>query len=149
MNNVQKYLMEWSTRYAKHRDIYERRIVEIKEDDNKLIIKRKEGILSYLILPVLNKNDLKGFGKKENITIVTFNTMKSFEELVTNWHLYADYPDLVIMFINPKSNLEKKWLVKPCIHQLVCDDIALRKGLRSIFETVEPLKEKEINELVS
>ena len=149
MTEPVKYLLEWAGFYAKHKDIYEKKIVDIKEDGDKLVIKRKEDVINYLGQPSLNKNKLKDFGKKDFITIVTFNTANNIEELLKGWHFYAEYPNLIIIFINPKSNLDTKWIIKPYLHQRICDEKALKRGLKSIYETVEPMKEKDIGDLES
>ena len=149
MTEPVKYLLEWAGFYAKHKDIHEKKIVDVKEEKDVLKVKRKEDTMYYIPLPSLEKGKLKDYNKKDFITIVTFNMANNFEELLKGWHFYAEYPNLIIIFINPKSNLDTKWVIKPYLHQRICDEKALKSGLKSIYETVEPMKEKDIGDLES
>ena len=63
-----------------------------------------------------------------------------------NWDEFSKFKGLVFYFINPFSNLDKKWVVQPYVHAQIADNASLKTGLKSMFETVDLLNEEEINE---
>ena len=42
------------------------------------------------------------------------------------------------------SQLDKKWIIFPYVHNSICDENALEKGLRAMFEMVEPIEEQQL-----
>jgi hypothetical protein len=54
MTDPVKYLVEWAGFYARHKDIHEKKIVDMKEEEDRLIVKRKEDVMNYLGQPSIN-----------------------------------------------------------------------------------------------
>ena len=77
-------------------------------------------------------------------SIVTLNSKENFGAMLKNWNKLIDFKFLNIIFINPFSETDKKWIVFPCTHNKICDESSLESGLKSIFETVEIIDEQEL-----
>ena len=61
-----------------------------------------------------------------------------------SWKRLIDFKFLNIIFVNPFSGFDKKWIVFPYTHHRVCDESSLELGLKSMFDMVEPIEEKEL-----
>ena len=131
-------ILEWVEHYFKHRDLILRKIADIEKSPDKLKIKYKDDSYEEVVaLTDLGSVDINKLAS--NTTIATLNTKKNFKNLVEKWKDFSKMKDLKIIFFNPDSELEKKWIIKPYIHSRICDEKNLKKGLKSMFETVEPV----------
>lgn len=72
----------------------------------------------------------QGHGYEENILAV----YKAWEPLSKN-------SSLLVVFANPFSATEDKWILKPFLHNKVCDLNSLLQGLKAMSELVEPVSE--------
>lgn len=146
-----KYLMDWFVRYVKNRDLAFRRIKEITEQDSKAIIKQKDGKeIHYYVEPFPEDfNALADSIKEEHCGIVVYNSDGNFEKMLDAWNRLSSMPGLTIYFINPFSKLEKRWIIRPHVHERISDKESLEQGLKSMFVMVEPISEKEIEQLTS
>lgn len=140
--NPNDFLKDWIINLVRHKDILARNIIEIIE--NPLTVKFKDKEIAYLTEPTLNDGLLKKIG--ENKCVVTFNTKKNFDFFAKHFNELSKFRGLVFYFINPFSNLDKKWVIHPCVHAQIADNTSLKTGLKSMFETVDLLNEEEINE---
>lgn len=134
MDKVQ-VLKEWSITYFKHRDIIARKIQEIKDTPDGLLVKYKDFEAKVLLL-----SELSGFETKLDNTktiVVTFNSKANLKTLIEAWSNINNKPLLSIIFINPLSDPETKWIIFPKTHSLVADDDTIAQGLRSLFGGVE------------
>jgi len=136
MNEINGILIDWAENYFKSRDAYEKKIMDIKKNDNILEIQYKDKLLKIISSNNLSDIDIGNF------IIITLNNRRNVDYLASNWKKFADFNLLKIYFINPLSTTEKKWIITPFIHDKVCDSSSLRQGLLSMFETVEPLTEE-------
>ena len=66
--------------------------------------------------------------------------------MLDNWDKLTKYTSLMLYFVNPFSKLDKKWVINPHVHSKICDDKALRNGLKSMFEMVTALSEADIQQ---
>jgi hypothetical protein len=143
MKNELKLLKEWALNYIKNGDILVRQIEKIEENKDgwDIVVTTKSGMKFYLIVPKIEGFEglLKKIGDKR-ITVVVFNTKPNLEVIMENWSKIKDYPNLCIMFVNPNSELDKKWLVFPHTHERVTEKASLKKGLKALFQTVEQWK---------
>lgn len=131
-------VLEWAEHYLRHRDLILRTINSLESKDNRIIVKYKDGSSEQLIaFPDLEKLTLNNI--KENITIVTFNTKENFKVLIDKWKSFAEIKELKLIFFNSESETEKRWIIKPYIHNRICDEKSLKQGLSAMFETVETL----------
>jgi hypothetical protein len=143
MKNELKLLKEWAINYIKNRDILVRQIEKIEENKDgwDIAVTAKTGMKFYLIVPKIE--DFDGLLKKidtSNITIIVFNTKANLDAVINNWGKIKGYPHLSIMFVNPNSELDKKWLVFPHTHDRVTEKASFKRGLKALFQTVEQWK---------
>ena len=76
-------------------------------------------------------------------SIVTLNSKENFDMIIKNWHKLISFKFLNIIFANPFSALDKKWVIFPYTHHKICDESSLENGLRAMFEMVEPIEESQ------
>jgi hypothetical protein len=74
---------------------------------------------------------------EKNVLLVTINRRQNVDMLASLWQELLNYPKLSIMFVNPYSNLEKKWIIMPHVHEKITERKALKLGLYSLLSTVE------------
>ena len=141
---IVKFLREWTISYVKHRDMLAKNIVNIKEAQDRVIIKLKDKKQIFLIRPIADDSLIEEINKDKNIGIVMLNSKENLDFLIKNWSKLIKFEKLTLFFVNPLSVLEKKWFISPYIHNKICDEDSLNLGLKTMFETVESIKEKEL-----
>src|SRR3989338_8894245 len=124
MNDVSSFLAEWTVSYLKNKDILAKRIESIEKDKNgfNIIVNYSDRINFFVIMPIIN--DITGLIKKMNdkeahYSLVTLNNRLNLDFLVKNWNALSEFRNLCIYFVNPFSQLDKKWLVFPYTHSRV------------------------------
>jgi len=125
----------WAREFLRHKDVFAKKIVEIKDTPDGLEVVYKAGTERC----ICNK-ELDCSAAAENTKIFVLNTRKNLDTLIHNWHSLAQMPGLVIYFVNPGSMQEKKWIIQPYLHDKVADDDTLKEGLISMFETVDEVQ---------
>ncbi|MFC1741856.1 hypothetical protein ACFL3V_04945 [Nanoarchaeota archaeon] len=144
-----KYLLEWFVRYTRNRDIVFRKISEIKEEGNVVVVCLKDGtVVHYYIDPFPDDiSELVSGIKEEHVGVVMYNSKENFGAVVSAWKKLAAVKNLTLYFINPFSKLEKRWIIKPSVHSRVTAPEALEEGLNSMYVMVEPISAKEVESL--
>ena len=137
-------LKEWAVSYVKHRDMITKNIVNIKEEQDKVIVKFKDKEKVFLIMPIVNDSVIEKINKDKNTGIIILNSKENLDFLIKKWSKLIKFEKLTIFFINPFSEPEKKWFISPYVHNKICDKDSLKLGLKTMFETVETITEKEI-----
>jgi len=149
-NKLKQNLADWIITYLKNRDLMFRKIesVEQNKDGFDFYIKFKDKEQFFLVMPLLQDipNILSKFNSENHFGLVVFNTHENFDLLIKEWEKFAGIKNLSIYFINPFSNLDKKWIIHPYTHNNICEKNALKKGLKSMFEMVEPLTDHQIKD---
>lgn len=138
-----KLLKEWTVNYIKNRDIILKQIESINEKSKEwdVVVKTKTGEKYYLIRPYMEDfNKILQLLDDNAVTVVVLNTKDNLNILIENWDKLVDYPKFCILFVNPYSELEKKWVIYPKTHQFVTEKSSLGRGLKALFQTVEPWK---------
>jgi len=148
MTDIYKFLVNWTKTYIKHQDIINKTIESIKEDkDFDLIVKHKDKEEFYIIEPFIKDTTILNKLKNDKIiTLVIFNSKENFNFIVDNWKKFIDLPNFKIIFVNPFSDIDKKWIIKPYMHHKICDESSLKLGLKSMFDMVTIIDEKGIKE---
>lgn len=145
MDKLKRYITDWAVNYEKHRDMIKKEIekLEIKEDEIAICLKERKRYI--LVIPKMEDAESLRVKIKElqNVTVVTINSKDNLQFIIDNWKKFTDIKGLAIIFINPFSNTDNKWIIKPYVHQLIAENKALKKGLKSMFSMVEPITEKE------
>lgn len=143
MPEAKEVLTSWIVEYVKSKDVMAKQITAIKpnEQDADVFV---EGTLKsqyILIQPALNDLGKLAQFKDKHAVVVTANTRANVEYLIAHWAEFAQYPHLCVYFVNPHSAMDKRWIIFPATHDKITERSALRKGIESLFATVEPWKE--------
>jgi hypothetical protein len=145
------YLKEWLAPYLKSRDAMQKQIVEIADADYGFLVRYVSRQGFFLIEP--KPGDISGAVSRlpvsgsAEVTAVFFNTKENFKAVVDSWKSLAAIRNLKLIFVNPESEEETKWVVAPYVHSLVCDEHSVARGLKSMFSMVEPLTEPKIEKM--
>jgi len=150
-DKTHKYLKEWIINFFKNKDLILKKIESIKENKQgfDVYIKFKDKEKFFIIEPSIENidNTLSRLDDKRHFGLVLLNTNDNFDILVNNWNKFIKIKNLCIYFVNPFSKLDKKWIIYPYTHNNICEEGALEKGLRSMYEMVEPLPESQIEKI--
>ena len=152
MSNIDKakeFLIDWIKGFLKNRDVMTRSIEKIEDNKNgfDVYVKHKDKEQFIIALPIIGSIDgmLSKLKNKEGYyTIVTFNNRKNFNAIVSSWDKLIEFKFLSIFFVNPFSQLDKRWIIFPYTHSKICDKSSLEKGLKTMFEMVNPISEEMI-----
>ena len=118
-------------------------IVNINEEADKIVVEFKEKEQIFLVRPSLDNSSIDEIDDK-NISIVTLNSKNNFKFLIENWNKLIKFEKLILFFVNPFSEPDKKWFISPYMHNKICDKDSFKLGLKTMFGTVETITEKEI-----
>jgi hypothetical protein len=143
-----KYLAEWFVRYTKNRDLLFRKIADIKEEGDKIIITQKDGnVTHYYVEPFPDDFEKLAGMPEANKGIVVYNSKDNFDSMMKSWKKLSETKNLTIYFVNPFSKLEKRWIVNPNIHSKISDKQSLETGLNSMYIMVDPITRQEAEQL--
>ena len=142
------FLTDWTIQFVKNKDVVAKKIekVENGKDGFDLYVKYKDREQYFIIAPEIIdiSTILKRVNNNAYFSLVTLNSRQNFEIILKNWSSLISFKFLNIIFVNPFSELDKKWIVFPHTHHKVCDENSLETGLRSMFDMVEPIEEKQL-----
>ncbi|MFH1053330.1 MAG: hypothetical protein V1740_02825 [Candidatus Woesearchaeota archaeon] len=130
----------------KNRDVIQNRIKDIEGKEGQIIVKQNDGIeIKYKIILLLDdiENIIKNCGKEEYFSIITLNNKENIMIMKGKWKILTDYQNLSIWFVNPDSKNERKWIIKPYLHNKICDPASLEIGFNGMAENVDFTSEKE------
>ena len=147
-NKSHSFMVEWTINFVKNKDILSKKIESIEngKDGFDLYVKYRDKEQYFIIAPDIT--DIESIIKKLNsnfhFSIVTLNSKENFDVIVRNWSKLINFKFLSIIFINPFSELDKKWIIFPYTHSKICDESSLKTGLKSMFYMVEPIEESQL-----
>ncbi|MCP3682982.1 MAG: hypothetical protein GY861_09850 [bacterium] len=141
MEKAVKFLLEWAEGHVRHRDVIAKNIQAVETKDDRLVVKHKDKTVEYFVAISLDDIGFDSIDKEKEVAIATFNTKKNFDFLISKWNQLIEIKGLTIFFVNPLSQLEIKWIIKPYFHNKICDNASLKAGLSAMFETVEKLSD--------
>ena len=147
-NKLHSFLLEWTINFVKNKDIISKKIVNMEngKDGFDLHVKYKDKEQYFIIAS--NISDINSIIKKVNdnfyFSIVTLNSNDNFDIIVDNWNKLVNFKFLNIIFVNPYSQSDKKWIISPYTHHKICEESYLKAGLKSMFEMVEPIEEENL-----
>ena len=137
------YLKEWAIRYVKHRDIAVKNIAEIRSASFGFLIVNNDGTsTNCLVQPSLTAFNPAAAEIETRAMIITLSNDGNIQAVYNVWDRLAAKKDLLMVFVNPFSATEEKWVLKPYLHNKVCDRSSLLQGLRAMAELVEPANEE-------
>ena len=145
---VKKLLVDWTVNFIKNKDVVLDSIIKIEESkdgfDLKVIYNDKE--VFFIAEPFIKDIDniISRIDKDMHVNIVLFNSLDNFNIIADNWKRFVDFDKLTIYFVNMFSNTEKKWIIRPYVHNRISDKKSLKTGLKSMFSMVEPITEEDV-----
>ena len=129
-------LKEWIVQYRKHRDLVFRKIANIAGEDP-ILITNKDNTQEQIYIRE-SCNTFTEFNKETlPTTAVVLNTDANIRTMLKEWDTIAANMQLTIMFVNPSSQGEKRWVIRPHIHDCISERTALKTGIASIAEQVD------------
>ena len=147
-SKAHSFLVEWTINFAKSKDSIAKKIVQIENGQRgfDLHVKYKDREQYFIVMPSINDVDsfTSKINNKDYFSIVTINSRKNFDNILKNWDKLVHFKFLNIIFVNPFSETDKKWIIFPNTHQKICDESSLETGLKSMFEMVEPIEEEQL-----
>jgi hypothetical protein len=143
MAEVKDVLKDWIVEYVKNKDAMTRQITSIQKDAENVDVFVEGTLKSQFIIVQPELNDLGKLDslKDKHIILVTANTKENAEFLISHWEELVKYPHLCVYFVNPNSSMDKRWVIFPATHDKITERRSLRKGIESLYATVEPWKE--------
>jgi len=156
--SIKEYFQEWIVHYARAKDVIARKITNIEKNKfrSDVFIEYKDKKHIYFVEPFLkNTSDVlekirkskKEAGEDSRSTLIVVNTLENLNVIVSSFDKLAEFdPHFSIIFVNPFSGLDTKWMIFPSTHSIIGEKASLQRGLKSLFETVETTTEKEFEE---
>lgn len=139
------FLKQWAVRYVRHRDIAAKKISEIKDSNYGFQIVNKNGTLIDCVVQLTLKGISPEFtAAARNMLIITLSNEENMRQVHAAWDKLAINSSLLIVFVNPFSAMEERWVLKPYLHNKVCDEASLLQGLKAMAELVEPIDEETL-----
>ena len=142
------FLVDWSINFVKNKDIISKKIEKIEngKDNFDLYIKYKDREQYFIIVPNIADIDsiIQRINNNYYFSIVTLNSKENFNIIIKNWNRLISFKFLNIIFVNPFSEMDKKWIIFPHTHNKICDESSLKTGLKSMFETVDSIEEIQL-----
>jgi hypothetical protein len=128
-------LNEWTVNYIKHRNLLHKSMIElIIVNDHEILTKNSYGDHHYYINDELDGSILEKVGQG-HISVICLNKKPNIDFLAKNWDKLISNPTLCFIFANPDIN--QRWIIIPKTHDLVTERSALKRGLKSLFDSVE------------
>ncbi len=126
---------EWYVIYARHKDLLQKRITDIKEQGDRIIVTYKDHVEQVHLVEKLSSFDLKELGDPDGYHhLVLANTLANVSAVVKEWKALVGYPHLKIIFYNPEA--KEKWILWPAVHDKVAEPDMLEDGLKGLSEHV-------------
>ena len=148
MGKIYDFLVEWTINYVNNRDIISRKIehIEKNKEGYDILVKFKDKEQFFIVKPFIKDiNEItEKLANEKNISLIMFNSLKNFGIISNNWKKFTELKNFSIYFVNPFSQLDKKWIIYPYTHERISDSNSLEKGLKSMFEMVEPITEEQL-----
>ena len=139
--NSHDFLADWTINFVKNKDLISKKIEKIEAGKNGIdfYVKFKDKEQYFIISPNIYEIDsiIGKINSKNYFSVVTLNSKENFDALLKNWKKLVDFKFLSIMFVNPYSSLDKKWIIFPHTHNKICDESSLKLGLKSMFDMVD------------
>ncbi|MFT4261686.1 MAG: hypothetical protein ACMXX9_04615 [Candidatus Woesearchaeota archaeon] len=122
-------LLAWLKKFVEYRNSFKREKLDIKEENNFLIVDNSKTLIKYLVFDDLSDLSV-------NLTterVVCLNNKKNVDWLVNNWKKVCG-GESFFLFVNPDTN--EHWTIRPKHHDLVVEDGELEKGLIALMESI-------------
>lgn len=137
------HLKDWYILHLKHRDIFDKKIQNIEDKSDSVIVQYKNQSLTGYIKPFLENpqsivEEIKS--TKEQVHLVTYNNKQNLHAVLEVWDDLAECKNLKVIFANPDAEGDHKWIIVPYTHSKITPPSSLKSGLESLFQTVEQVQ---------
>lgn len=140
-----EFLKDWAKKYFKNRDLNERKVAEIVDQEDGMKIKYKDSssadIFCNISLEALRKDLAKHTEKSFGVVL---NSSENIDYLQAQWGYFEGVAGLCIFFINPFSSKDTKWSMFPHTHSMISEKSAISKGIKVIASSVDKIDEKKL-----
>jgi hypothetical protein len=134
------YLQTWTESYVRLKDVVAQKIDKIKKTDFGLEIKNNDDTSSFVVVdPSSDHFEKVKELKDKHVTFITLNAKPNLDALIKEWTNLNKIQNLTIVFVNPFSITEEKWIVNPYVHDKIADPATLDLGLKTMFDCVEEI----------
>ncbi len=142
MAETKAALTDWIVEYVKTKDVMTKHITSIKPNAPEADVVVESTLKNQFIFIQPELNDLSKLAalKDKHVVLVTANTRDNVEYLIEHWADLVQYPHLCVYFVNPNSSTDRRWVIFPATHDKITERKALRKGIESLFSTVDAWK---------
>lgn len=149
MADPKDFLVDWTERLLRHRDLLARKIKSIdkNKDGFDIVAVGQPKDRHIFVDPFMSRlEELSNMLDKDvKVTLVVYNTKDNLATLTDSWKLLNSYPLFCVMFVNPFSTQDTKWTVCPYTHDKVTEKASFSTGLKSMFDSVDAMDEIERN----
>jgi hypothetical protein len=124
--------LEWSVNYFKHKDIFEKKLRNIKEKENCLILEykdKKDFVINTIQLNSKSIEQIKNTTKYNKKYLVCDKNEDNLEFLIKNWNNFL-IDNVMIIFINLNSN--QKFIINPKVHNMIAKG-NIKKSVETLF----------------
>lgn len=137
MDKVIEHLSDWVQRFLENRNLFQKNIIGMKPEGERLIVTYKDKEIIFLIMPMLDVERFEKEAEKEkHYSVVCLNTKDNLKAMISGWKKLIGYRFLSIYFINPFADGDTKWVIRPQVHDRITEPESLELGLGSLFEGV-------------
>ena len=147
-NKSRSFLIDWIISFVKNKDIISKKIEKIENGKNNfdLYVKYRDKEQYFIIAPIIKDIDsiIQKLSNNAYFSIVALNSKENLDIVLKNWNKLINFKFLSIIFVNPFSEIDKKWIIFPQTHNKISDESSLEAGLKSMFEMVEPIGEQQL-----
>ncbi len=127
-------IKEWTEVYFRHKDLFEKSLDNIKEEENHLILEYKNRKDVAILRPVFDDSIFEELHTLENKYdkkfIVCSKASTNVEFLIKNWKRFL-IKKLVIIFVDIITN--NKILINTYLHNMVSDTDKLDISVKTLF----------------
>ncbi|MBI4145352.1 hypothetical protein HY493_04065 [Candidatus Woesearchaeota archaeon] len=128
----------------KNKDLLLKNVVNITHNEGgwTLTVIKKDGIQNFLIIPHLDTVEAltAKLQPDTNACLVVLNARKNLDVIAERWGELVNYPKLCVIFANPESSTDKRWIIFPHTHDKITERKTLKLGLESLFAMVEEVR---------
>lgn len=144
------FLIDWTINFIKNKDIVSKKIEKIEngKDGFDLYVKSRDREQYFIIAPSISNMDsiIQKISNDAHFSIVTLNSRENFNTVIKSWPKLINFKFFNVIFVNPFSEFDKKWIIFPHTHHKICDESSLENGLKSMFGMVEPISAEQLME---
>lgn len=124
-------LKEWTINYVKNKDLIFRKLKDFDESKDSVIFHFKDKDVEYLISSELDDNVVIFLNSKGHKAVVCDSRKSNLDYILKNWNKLKVRENFIILMV--KLETGEKFVLNPHVHNKICDEASLKKGLQSLY----------------